>query len=285
MPVPEDSTVTLRFTGLLVFCFKKQPKCCQIGIHSKSDDHELRIRLVKKESGLEIGSEEALTISHGFLRDVSDLWLGVEGSPSPKQKTAMPFIAGNPDQPLADPQDFRQVMDLEGEHFYNHPMKLKKGVLKPSLFVAQGLFYSATLSPRSYWAVPVSPNGGGHQHTHEVAGPAAAGKSLGRVAEYVGVNIYLDHPNQTIVLRVGRKGPELWRLKREADRAYEITVDNGPTTGAPAGSHFEQYYDAFELAPSEPKILLETEGVTTRNISGVCDVIQLSKSNGLGGGG
>jgi hypothetical protein len=39
MPVPQDATVTFRFAGLLVFCFDKGHKHCQVGIHSKTDDH------------------------------------------------------------------------------------------------------------------------------------------------------------------------------------------------------------------------------------------------------
>src|SRR5215471_5128124 len=140
MPVPEDPTIVIRFTGLLFFCFDKRRKCCQIGALSK-DDHELRVRLVKRGLDPGAGSEQTLTIPHDLIHPSSDLWLDVEGEPSPKQQTAEPFIVSNRDEPPTDTQDFRWVVDLEGEHFYNRPLKLRRGVLKPVLFVAKGLFY------------------------------------------------------------------------------------------------------------------------------------------------
>jgi hypothetical protein len=287
VPLPQNPTIMLHLTGLLVFCFGKRNKHCQVGIHSSTDDHELRLSLVKRVSDPATGSEQTLasgTISHVLVRDAMDLWLNVEGSPSPKQRTAEPYIAGDPAQPPVDPQDFRHVIDLEGEHFYNRPLKVKEGVLTPSLFITQGLFYSGSLSSNSYHTVPVVPDGSGHTHEHTGTGSTATGHSLGKIAEFIGVNIYLDHPNQAAVLRVGgKRGQELLRLKREENTIYEITIDNGPTEQAPPGSHFGHYYEAFELKPGEPKILIEAEGITVLSDStGLCESIQLSRSDSLG---
>src|SRR5262249_17434277 len=80
MPVPQDSTVTIRFTGLLVFCFDKRRKICQIGALSK-DDHELRFRMVKRGHDPESASERTLTIPHDLTSQSSELWLDVEGEP------------------------------------------------------------------------------------------------------------------------------------------------------------------------------------------------------------
>jgi hypothetical protein len=279
MPVPQDPTVTIYFAGLLVFCFDKRRKHCHIGIHSKTDDHELRLRFVKKGHGSESDSEQRLTISHDMIRRASNLWLDVEGVPYPKPRTAKPFIAGNRKEPPTDPQDFRRVVDLEGERFYNRPMKLRRDVLRPILFVAKGLFYSATLTSDSYRAVPVASNG---TTGAGATGAIATGRSLGQIAEYVGVNIYLTHANQAVVLRAGRKGSELLRFKKEEGATYEITVENCDTPQAPTGSHFRHYYDAFKLNSGEPRILLETYGLPTfGGESSPCECVWLSKSDGL----
>jgi len=252
MPVPQDPTFSIFFTGLLVFCFDKRRKCCQIGILSK-DDHELRIRVVKKGRGPEDGLEQTLTINHALIRQSSELLLDVEGEPPSKQRTAEPFIVGNRDEPPTDPQDFRRVMDLEGEYFYNRPLKVRSGVLRPILIVAEGLFYTAALTSDLYRTIPVAANGA-------MRTPWAS-RTLGQIAEYVGANIYLTHPNQALVLRAGRNGSELLRLNREGGTTYEITVENGDTPQAPAGSDFDYYYDAFELNRGEPKILIEPCGL------------------------
>lgn len=277
MPVPQNPTISLYFTGLLAFCFDKRRKQCQIGVHSKTDDHELRLRFVKKGPDPKNDSEQTLTISHSLIRQASDLWLDVEGELAPKQCTAEPFIAGRRDEPPADPQDFRRVVDLEGEHFYNRSLKVRRDVLRPILFIAKGLFYTATLTSDLYRTVPVTSTGAG--------GGRAAGRSLGQIAEYVGANIYLTHPNQELVLRVGQNGSELLRLKREEGTTYEITIENGDTPHAPAGSDFYYYYDAFELNRGDPRILLETYGLSSfgGGMGEACGCIWLSKSDSLVG--
>lgn len=287
MPIPKDPTAVIYFTGLLVFCFDKQLKHCQVGIYSKSDDHALKLRFVKKKAGV-VSSEQALTLNHSLIRSGTDLWLGIDGPP-PKQPDVKPFIVGKPTQPPSDPQDFRHVVDLEGEHFYNRRLNIRKGVLKPSLFITNGLFYTATLSPQSYRIVQSPSNGMNHLHTHR--GPAtsiATDHNLGEIAEYVGVNLYLDRPDQAVVLKAGkRSGQELLRLQREKGARYEITIENGPTDRAPVGSHFGHYYDALQLREGEAKILLEVERPSPKEsgrlrplgIDGrVCEAIQLSKS-------
>jgi hypothetical protein len=166
-------------------------------------------------------------------------------------------------------------VDLEGEHFYNRPLKVRRGVLRPILFVAKGLFYTATLSSDPYRTVPVA--------STTATEMIAAGRNLGQIAEYVGANIYLTHPNQALVLRAEQNGSELLRLNKEEGATYEITVENGDTPQAPADSDFDYYYDAFELKRDEPRILLEPYGLPLfGGLSGsLCECIWLSKSDSL----
>lgn len=269
----QDTNVTICFTGLMIVSRDKQRNIYQIGMHSSTDDHELRLRLVKKGPDPETESEQTRTISHTQLRHSSDLWLDVEGE-APTRQTAEPFIAGGLDEPPSDPRDFRWLVDLEGEYFYNRPLKQRRGILKPILSVATGLFYTAELSSEPYLALPAAATGTKRSR--------ATGRSLGRIAKVVGVNIHLTHPNQTLVLRAERHGSELWRLHREEGVAYEITVENGDTPRAPAGGDFHYYYDAFELNQGEPKILIEPHGLPVfGGIMSVCSPVGLGMSGGL----
>jgi hypothetical protein len=274
MPVPQNPTIAIYFTGLLAFCFDKQRKCCQIGVLSK-DDHELRLRFVEKGRGPENKSEQTLTISHAMIRQASDLWLDVEGEHSTKQSSAEPFIVGRPNAPPTDPQDFRRVVDLEGQHFYNRPLKVRREVLTPILFVAKGLFYTAALTSDLYRTRPVAADG--------TARTLATGRSLGQIAEYVGANIYLTGPNHALVLRAGPNGAELLRLERDEGMTYEIIIDNGDTPQAPAGSDFHYYYDAVKLNPGEPKILVEPCGLPLlRGREAPCLPVELGGGFGFG---
>jgi hypothetical protein len=274
MPVPQDATVTFRLGGLLVFCFDKRRNHCHVGIHSNTDDHELRLRFVKKGPGLVSESEQRLTISHALLRRAPDLWLDVEGDPSPEQRIAEPFIIGSLDDPPTDPNDFRRVIDLEGEHFYNRPLRVRRDVLRPILVFAKGLFYTATLKSDLYMTVPVAPEG--------TTAAIAAGRSLGLIAEYVGANVYLANA-QALVLRWGRNGPEILRLRKEEGTTYEIWVENVDAKGATPGTHFSHYYEAFEIRPDEPRILIDVHGLPKMGggLGSPCELIRLSKSDGL----
>jgi len=283
MPIPGNSTVTIYFTGLLVFCFNKDKKHCQIGIHSQSDDHELKIRIVKKRDNTFIDSVQNLTIPHHMIREGSDLWLDVESSSPARQHLAERYLVGDYSKPPTDPQDFRHVIDLEGEHFYNRQLKIKKRVLNPSLFVCDGLFYTARLTSVSYQTFVADATGNAHKHGGQ--GPAIA--SIGKVAAYVGANIYLSDSNEAVVLRAGQNGSKLFSLKRQNDEtSYEITLENGPAPNVPAGDHFAYFYDAVDLTSNEPRILVTPTGMegkqsTTKTGSDDCRSLQLGQTTGF----
>jgi hypothetical protein len=272
VPVPQNCTLTIYFSGLLVFCFDKQRQYCQIGALNK-DDHELRLHFVKRWRDSESRSEQTLPISHDLIRQSSDLWLDVEGEPFPKQ-TAEPFIAGRRDEPPTDPRDFRWVVDLEGDCFYNRPLKARSGVLKPIIVITTGLFYSARLTSDSYLALPDFPV--------RDRGATKASGELGQVAAYIGADLCL-HPKQALVLRAGRAGSELLRLEREEGVTYELAVNNLDKTEATVGRDFDHYYEAFELNQGEPQIFPVPYGLPSfgGDRAGLCFLVWLSKSDGL----
>jgi hypothetical protein len=222
-----------------------------------------------------------------MIRRSSNLWLDVEGETPPKQQTAEPYIANDQGAALIDDQDFRHVVDLEGENFYNRPLKIKGGVLTPSLFIGKGIFYAAALTAHGYKTVLADSTVDGQHHpAHQTADANSpghvSGRRIGRIATYVGANIYLDDESQAAVLRAGEKeGAELFRLNREVDTTYEITIENYDTQ-PPTGSDFGYYYDAIELNPGESKILIEPNGGIEH---ADCIGSTLSKSRRLDGDG
>lgn len=106
------------------------------------------------------------------------------------------------------------------------------------------------------------------------------GRNVG-TSQYIGANFYFTRPNQSLVLRTGQ-GQELLRLNKEDGVTYEITLENCDTPQAPPGTHFSYYYDAFDLKPGEPKILIEKCGLPAfGGMSSPCEIVWLSKSNSL----
>lgn len=288
MPLPPNPTVTMRFTGLLAFCFDKKFKYCQVGFHTKAIGHEVRVGVSKKRQGQITAAIPMLKFSHEMIHSSSDLWLDIEGATPPKQQTAEPYIVNNQGSTPIDDQDFRRVVDFEGKDFYGRRLNIKSGVLTPSLYIGKGLFYTAELTSHPYVAVSVDATvNDRHLHTHPTteydSARHASGRRLGQIATSIGVNIYLDHDSQALVLRAGKKfGAELFRLNREEGVTYEVTIDNNDNGLSPPshpGSHFGLYYDAFDLNPKESKILIEPNGIPP---SGDCIVTRFSKSHSLG---
>jgi hypothetical protein len=272
MRLPQNPTVRFSFRGLLAFCFNSRLKHCQIGVLS-TDDHELRCRLIKKRPDPGGEEELSLTISHGLLGQTSELWLDVEGGVTSGRRPAEPFIAGRWDDPPTDPRDFRWVTNLEGPFFYDRPLKVRSGVLRPVLVIRTGLFYSAQLTSNSYLALPDVPK--------RARGATKAPSNLGQIAECIGADLCL-HPNQALVLRAGRDGPELLRLEREESVTYEVAVENLDTTQATVGRDFGHYYGAFELNQGEPRIFPVPYGLPSfGGEGGVCLVVWLSRSDDL----
>jgi len=290
MPIPPSPTITIYFKGLLAFCFGEEFKYCQVGIHTKANGHEVKVSVYKKWENRIVGAVPVLTFSHEMIRRSSDLWLDVEGEAPPKQQTAAPYIVNDQGAAVVDDQDFRHVVDLEGENFYDRPLKIKDGVLTPSLFIGKGLFYTAALTSHGYKTVLAPAVNDQHYHAHPTTEANdhghVSGRRIGRIAKDIGANIYLDHPSQAIVLRTGgQEGAELFRLGNEEGVTYEVTIDNGDNGLSPPlypGNHFGFYYDAIDLNPGESKILIEPNGGSQ---VGDCGGLGFGKSHRLGGGG
>jgi hypothetical protein len=269
MLMPPNPTVTIYFKGLLAFCFGVGNEYCQVGFHTKAMGHEVKVSVFKKHRNRIVNATPMLTLSHDMIRRSSDLWMDIEGA-TPKQQTAEPYIV-NGQGALID-EDFRHVVDLEGENFYNRPLKIKGGILTPSLYLSSGLFYTAALTSHPYKTVSADAT-------------ANSSRRIGRIATEVGANIYLDQA-QALVLRAGGKeGPELFRLDHGEEVNYEITIDNGDNGLSPPshpGNHFGWFYEAIELNAGESKILVAPNGGAT---TGDCIETWFSQSHRLGGNG
>jgi hypothetical protein len=286
MPISPNPTVTIYFKGLLAFCFGEEFKYCQVGFHTRANGHEVRVSIYKKRGNRIVSAVPTLKFSHEMIRRSSDLWLDVEGETPPKQQTAEPYIVNDQGSTLIDDQDFQHVVDFEGENFYNRRLKIKEGILTPSLYIGKGIFYAAELTAHGYKTVLADSTVNGERHHADPTTEAnsighISGHRIGRIATDVGANIYLDDASQALVLRAGKEdGAELFRLNREEDATYEVTIENYDTQ-PPAGSDFGYYYDAVELNPGEHRILIEPNGGIEQKD---CDVIRFSKSHRLGGG-
>lgn len=278
MPIPPSPFVTFVFTGLVALCFGNNNEYGQFGFHNVTDDHELRIIINKKQNQTVIGTVATYKISHEMLRNMPNMWVDIEGPIPPIQQTVEKYISSNSNSPPLDDLDFRRVVDFEGTAFYNRQLTVNPESFSPSIFFAKGLFFAAHLTERQYITTCVDANG------MPVRTPGCGGYSLGRVADEIGVNLYTDHPSQSFVIRVGKDGRELFRLRPEAGVTYEIRVDNGPTPETHRGDHFTYYYDGINLLTGEPRIILSPLGADIFGVQGgsVCAAGSFGKRTSIG---
>ncbi len=242
MPIPEDPTIKLVFTGLLAFCFTPPSgpakTRCQVGILRK-DSHEFRVRIFKVTAdGFREMKDESKKISESILPP--------PGVAPPSGGFSLPDIVMNVVNPRTegialymngpfardesdDPNDFRWIPDIEGPEFHDRSLPVKEGSLKPSFILNNGLFYTAL-------KVPARKVRQGDPVTDlDVAG-------------FTGANIYLDEADSKAILTFGNPTQTV-ELKKEPGTTYKIHVFNDCPDASPPviSGDFRFYYDAFQV--------------------------------------
>jgi hypothetical protein len=256
MEIPPNPTITFNFNGLLVFCFDEANSRCQIGVHTQTsaeNRHELRIYITKmapvpvKTIPIVLGHDNIRHATHLHL-EVQNPRPGTEGIKVHKGIEKINRVTGE-----GDPHDIAWMPDLDnGEEFFAELLPTKPSVLTPCLCLNNGYFYTASLTE-----LPVN----------KVVNNVTS--EFGFVTEYIGANIYLHNPSQTI-LRLGENGPEIFRFGFEDGVSYQVTIANTASPTTQTHNHFGEYYSAFDLG-GRPEIVLEDAEQITMDIeTGSC---------------
>lgn len=240
MPIPENPTIKIAFTGLLAFCFDPKEgetrSRCQVGI-LRADRHQLTVKIFKvtptrteeiRISGMSLGDRVAAAASVNRSNpNPHDVFLTVKNPALSDVRLHAngPFARDESD----DPNDFRWIPDIEGPEFHDRHLPVKIENLRPSLRMNNGLFYTA----QKVSAVKQRKNDE----------PVDMD-----VAAFTAANIYLrDDPSSEAVLTFG--DGESYSFRKENGTTYKIQFYNlcsDPTPTTVAGD-FKQYYNAFEV--------------------------------------
>jgi hypothetical protein len=133
-----------------------------------------------------------------------------------------------------DREDFRWIVDVEGSELHNTKLTIARPEkLAPTFHFTHGVFYSSKLSDERVGRVDYNSN------KHPM--------SLGKVAEEIAADIYLDDNATGVVLLPEGNASQLLMLKREPGVRYEIAVKNLPDSSmqVTARSHFSYFYEAI----------------------------------------
>ena len=154
------------------------------------------------------------------------------------------------------PNDFRWVVNLEGENWYNQTLN-RKNVHNPILKVTNGLFHTIMKTKSTFRRQ--KPDGSGFRY-------------LGSIASYVGTNIYLQTGGQVTLswpghiitcAQAANVRHELHFINHCQKSGTTIECEFKPySTDKTERSDFYMHFDGIDLPPSSELELIIAQGAT-----------------------
>jgi hypothetical protein len=218
-----NAFVRLSFDGLIGFCFcRREDYSCQMGM-VQVPDHEPLIsvdRIYPNGTRYQILNNYPLTAANNISLEVRD--------PVRAESTTYPeSFAGQFFDRLSDsgdPEDFRWIMNLQGEDFHGEHLRLKRGgsgdtLLRPKITIPSAIFYTLEKTPTSF------------RRFRNLEDPRP--RPIGKIADQVGADILCrpdpdDHGQKLVTLKIAGHDDRL--LYRNIDQGrgfrYAIKITN-----------------------------------------------------------
>jgi hypothetical protein len=219
------ATATIYSEGLAVNCFNRAEKRCE-KLFLRHDAHNFGIEVTKKLNGKIVESK-----IYNFAPDSSIEIFGVNPAISGfKRYEPGEFVRGNADS--NDPEDFRWMVDIEGEL---HGEKLlptktsaKNGVPLTRVFIRNAEFYTKRKSEQEVYLLDKS---------------GRVLKDFGKIGDVMGAKLDADK----VIVRATGKTPFELSLRKEKGAAYEIYIRNLRVTdhSSHITSDFAEYYNVL----------------------------------------
>jgi hypothetical protein len=237
-----NAFVRLSFDGLIGFCFcRREDYSCQMGM-VQVPDHEPLISLNRINPN---GTLFPMLTDYPLTPE-NEISLVVRDPVRTESTTFPESYAGTIFDRLSDtgdPEDFRWIMNLQGEDFHGEHLRLKRGgsgdtLLRPRITVPSAIFYTLEKTPVKFrrFRHPEDPRS----------------RPIGKIADQVGADILCrpdEHGQKLVTLKIGGTGRALYRNTEEGRGfRYAIKITNlcrRVGTGEPLcgdQSDFPHYY-------------------------------------------
>ena len=240
LPNHSEATVTISFAGVALFCINKDKQNrCEVGIvHCDRHQTVMDIQeIVFDNSGDPIKSMLTTPPASPFLG--SDILIKVVNQNAPITAAGIePFSESpvfNRVQGIGDQNDFRWIVDLEGEELHDRQLDLLPTTfssaprLSPKIFISEGVIYTELATDERL----------------ALMSDGVQGNEFGPVAIKIGVDLFLEDGGELQMW--GKRGPittQLATLKKKANTKYHINVENLCTVeGDAPGTDFSLFYD------------------------------------------
>jgi hypothetical protein len=240
-----NAFVRISFDGLIGFCFcRRDDYRCQMGMVQVAD-HQPLISIDRIHPN---GTLTSMLSDYALMRD-NDISIVVTDPVRSESTTFPETFAGHTFdrvRDIGDPEDFRWIMDLQGEDFHGEHLRLKRGgaqetYLRPRISVPSAIIYTLDKTPTKYrrFKYPDDPTQ----------------RPIGKIADRVGADILCRpdaHGQKLVQLKIaGYRDYDLYRNTADGNGfRYSVKISNlCRRTGEPLcgdQSDFPAYYKVSE---------------------------------------
>ncbi len=256
-----EAFVRVKFDGLIAFCFRRRDDhSCEMGM-VQADDHEplLNITVIHRNgtrsphtTNRRLKPEDAITIRATDPVDEGALTFPLDLTGEFDRLTNLP-----------DPEDFRWIMNLQGQDFHGSALRPIQGatgqaLLRPKITVTEGICYTLEKTEGQFARIT----------SRDDPRPIP----IGKIADAMGVDIRCHAGAQgqkEVVIQIGTDQITLNRNNfAEVGLRYFVEITNlcrSPGAGGktcPDESDFPKYYNSFDDADG---IKYDLEGIYDPN--------------------
>lgn len=263
--LPELPEAKIIVDGLFILCVNEEKRVAEIGVYEYANEHELFVRVSKKEHGVESelfkGGKLIRKLDDKDEIKTGDIAISVSGKPA--DVTAYHHPALTEESMLSDPrnistaiernsdeysQDFRWIIDLEGARFHGKKLEIVPGVIRRKIHISNGILYTEQWARRKV------------KMAYQAAATFAGLKADNRyyyVARQLGIAIEQINENQTLNLTFGdARSPQTLSLSKPDESIYyEILVSNNCQVNELEKKNrqtdFQNYYNVVNVPIAE----------------------------------
>lgn len=288
--LPQQPEAKIIVDGLFILCVNEEKRVAEIGVYEYANEHELFVRVSKKEHGVESelfkGGKLIRKLDDKDEIKTGDIAISVSGRAADIAAYHHPALSE--DSLLSDPrdissavernsdeysQDFRWIIDMEGPRFHGKKLEVVPGVIRRKIHIPNGVLYTEEWARRKV------------KRAYQAAAMLARLNADNRyyyVARQLGIAIDTIDENQTLNIAYGETGSlqTISLSKPDEGIYYEILISNNchvkDAEKKNRQTDFQNYYNVMNVPVAERLELSVIGGQGAVRIP--CDLIYLGET-------
>mgnify|MGYP000553067101 CR=1 FL=1 len=266
--LPQQPEAKIIVDGLFILCVNEEKRVAEIGVYEYANEHELFVRVSKKEHGIESELFKGGKLIRKLDDDkhtgeikIGDVAISMSGKPADIVAYHHPAITE--ESLLSDPReisseialndeeyspDFRWIINLEGARFHGKKLEVVPGVIRRKIHISNGILYTEEWARREI------------KMAYETAARLAGKKADScyyYIARRLGIAIEQIDENQTLNITYGDpQSTQMMSLSKPDEGIYyEILISNNcrvkDVEKKNRQSDFQNYYNVVNVPIAE----------------------------------